>query len=193
MKRRASFADANRRWVMKSKIDLMLGEFEPKIASLIECCIDCHQQAALKNPNASSAAYQNALMGSGNVENGIASAILTLGKNHGPISEARVVFVEWSRHEFGIVNDGYKVPGFGNSFFRGRIDPSFEPLDTLLRCDFSHLSNRIDELTKWMQAYKPLYPNAAMYTAAVCHAAKIKPGLESALFIMARIPAWINL
>lgn len=174
-------------------IDLMIGEHSAGIPELIECCIACHQSAALKNPNASSAAFQNAFLGSGSVENGIASAILTLGKNHGPIMDARVVYEHFVEGDFEMVGRGAKIAGFGNSFFKEGIDPSFDPLDSRIRFCFPNVADRIDELTGYMHKHKKIYPNAALYTAAVCSEAKVKRGHESALFIMARIPAWINL
>lgn len=175
------------------KIDLLIGEYGEGIPELLECCINCHQEAALKNPNASSAAFQNAFLGSGSVENGIASAILTLGKNHGPIIDARVVYEHFEEGDFEMIKRGVKIAGFGNSFFKDGIDPSFEPLDRQIRYDFPKVAERIDELTKYMHKYKRIYPNAALYTADVCSEARFKRGHESALFIMARIPAWINL
>jgi citrate synthase len=178
---------------MKTKINLKIAGLQSEMHNtLLECCIDCHQQAAF-NLNASSAAFQNALIASGRVENGIASAILTLGINHGPITEARDVYRNWGKADFEVIKKGVKVPGFGNSFFREGIDPAFEPLDSLMRNEFGCLSSRIDELTSWMRDYKPLYPNAALYTAAVCEAVQVKYGCESMVFIMARIPSWIGL
>lgn len=178
---------------MKVEIHIKTEFDSEKIVRLVNCCIECHQNAAFKNLNASSAAFQNAHLSSGDLEKGIASAILTLGNNHGPISAARDVFQKCTEEDIAMVDYGYKIAGFGNSFFKDRIDPSFQPLDDLLRDEFKESKMRIDELTAWMQKRKKIYPNAALYTAVVCEIAGIDEGKESMLFILARLPVWVNL
>lgn len=37
---------------------------------------------------------------------------------------------------------------------------------------------------------KTIYPNAALYTAAVCSIVGFPYGVEDLLFIMARLPVW---
>ena len=87
---------------------------------------------------------------------------------------------------------GKKIPGFGNSFFKDSIDPAWFNVESLLQDRFPKVSARIEELGGFVTASigTKLYPNAAMFTAAACSELGVVRGFESALFIIARIPAW---
>jgi citrate synthase len=170
-------------------------ELNEKQAELLGLVLEAHNRAALDNPNASSGACVNAVAGTGRVENGIASAILTLGPTHGPVQDARYVYEMFEpEHIRMYIDNGRKVPGFGNSFFRDGIDPAWKPVDQFIREHFKRIALRIDGLTKAMsESGKTLHPNAALYTAAVCSEIGVQKGAEAALFIIARIPAWVHL
>jgi len=160
---------------------------------LLNEVIKAHDLAATTNQNASSAACVNALSGSGSFSNGVASAILTLGKHHGPISDARMVyenFTEDSVRQW--IQVGGKVPGFGNSFFKDSIDPAWIRVDVFLNDKFPTVYARIQELGRFVELTvgKKIYPNAALFTAAACSEIGVAHGFESAVFIISRIPAW---
>lgn len=154
-----------------------------------------HDRAARINRNISSAAAFNCHSGSHNIANAIASAALSIGGSHAPVMAARDIYENATLETLNnIIKVGLMVPGFGNSFFKDRLDPSWIPLDTFMRQAFPHIAKRIDELATMMQSLrKKLMPNAALYTAAVCSELRFAPGSEPSVFILARIPAWVSL
>lgn len=180
------------------KLDLNItycNEIDSDKIELLQSIVDAHDQAARNNQNASSLAAVNAFVGSGNIGNGIASAILTLGQHHGPISMARTVYEEFNQqHIDGCLNAKIKVPGFGNSFFKDSIDPAWNNVWNLMNTKFTKISNRINELQKMLELRgKIIFPNAALLTAAACSELGFVRGTESSIFIIARIPAWTSL
>lgn len=162
---------------------------------LLRLVVIAHQTAATDNQNASTVAFVNAYGASGSIENGIASAVLTIGNLHAPIFDARIVYETWHANDFAQrISSGLRVPGFGNSFFKDRIDPAWEPVDSFIRERFPDIRSRIRNITQIMSDNnRAILPNAAMYSAAVCSELKFTYGTESAIFIMSRIPAWLSL
>lgn len=160
---------------------------------LLQATIDAHQKAA-KNRNVSTVVMQQAAAGSGRLENGIAAAILTLGHLHGPIREARGLYELGEKSVvITMLHGGRKVAGFGNSFHKTSIDPAWGDVMDIIRISFPKIDARINELCSWMiEGGRPLYPNAALLTAAVCSELKIRGGCESALFILWRLPVWVD-
>lgn len=168
---------------MKVSLELPFASENP---ALMELLIRAHQEAAESNSNASSQLCQIASAGSGDFSKGMIAAIASIGGMHAPLYQARMVYrhatKEW------IANQKI-VPGFGNSFYKGSIDPSFVNLDAVLRVTYPEVSARIDELHGWV---KKVYPNAALYTAAVCELCKVPDGIESVLFVISRAPVWAS-
>lgn len=181
--------------VLNLNIDFALGEVTPKKLELLQSVFDAHDMAARNNQNASSAAAVNAFFGSGNLPNGIASAALTLGDAHGPIGPARFVYERFDERALkSAIESGMKIPGFGNSFFKDKIDPAWSRVNELIKSDFESANARINQLHGWMkEAGKDAHPNAALYTAVVCSELGMIPGSESAIFILARTAAWTSL
>jgi citrate synthase len=162
-------------------------------AGLLELLLRAHQGAAQNNQNASSVVAKIATEGSGSFVQGVASAILTLGSErgfHGPTLAARRLLRGETAVESILQGQG-RVPGFGNSFFRDRIDPAFEETWATLRAHYPVIANRINQLREqlWTKG-KTVYPNAALFTAAVCEILRVPDGVESAFFIIARLPVW---
>jgi citrate synthase len=180
---------------VRLNIDFCLNEITPEKQELFQAVFDAHDSAARKNHNASSGAALNSFFGSGHLTNAIASAILSVGNNHGPINEARVVYENFDENYFKhSVKLGNKIAGFGNSFFKDKIDPSWSNVDELIRSKFSKAASRIDELHKWMkECGKSVHPNAALYTAVLCNEIGLIHGLESVLFILSRTSAWASM
>ncbi len=163
--------------------------------NLIQAVVKAHTNSAKANQNASSFAFLNATGASGRIENGIVSAILTLGDLHGPIEAAREVYREWDQKKiYSTIAAGKRIAGFGNSFFKIGIDPSWQEVSDLIQANFHHIDQRISNLSGWIQQTgKKLYPNAALFSAACCEECGFKNGTGSTLFILSRIPAWVNM
>ena len=170
-------------------------ELDSEKQLLMDLLIDAHSRAATDNANASSLTFINALYGSGRMENAIAAAMLTIGAKHGPISDARIIY-EYATADFikETVSAGEFIPGFGNSFYKDDIDPVWKGVDRYLSIKFAPAHKRIWELHSIMESCgKKLYPNAALYSAAVCSICGVKPGTEVAIFAIARISAWASM
>jgi citrate synthase len=161
---------------------------------LLDALCWAHQEAAKANRNVSTVTMMNAMMGSGRIENGIAAAILTLGHIHAPLLQARGLYENGEREVVQLmINRGQKIAGFGNSFYKTSIDPAFNNVMELIGISFPRIMERLNELSGWMaEAGKPLYPNAALITAAVCSELKIRGGTETSLFILWRLPVWVD-
>jgi len=181
--------------VLNLNIDFALGEVTPKKLDLLQSVFDAHDMAARNNQNASSAAAVNAFFGSAQLTNGIASAILTLGDAHGPIGPARYVYERFDDRALkSAIGAGMKIPGFGNSFFKDKIDPAWSLVRELIESDFESANARIKQLHGWIKEVgKDVHPNAALYTAVVCSELGMIPGSESAIFVLARTAAWTSL
>lgn len=181
--------------VLKLNIDFALAEVTPKKMELLQAVFDAHDMAARNNQNSSSGAAVNAFFGSAQLTNAIASAILTLGDAHGPISPARFVYERFDERALkSAIESGMKIPGFGNSFFKDSIDPAWSRVREIIEADFPRASGRINQLHSWMkETGKNLHPNAALYSAVICSELGMIPGSESAIFILARTAAWTSL
>ena len=181
--------------VLNLNIDFALADATPRKLELLQAVFDAHDMAARNNQNSSSGAAVNAFFGSGQLTNGIASAILTLGDAHGPIGPARFVYERFDERALkSAIEAGMKIPGFGNSFFKDQIDPAWSRVSELIKSDFPNANARIEQLHGWMkEAGKNIHPNAALYTAVVCSELGVIPGAESAIFILARTAAWTSL
>jgi len=147
---------------------------------LIRALYKAHADAARNNDNASKLAAIQAYQGSGDMGKAIAAAIMTLGHLHAPIEQA------W--HVFGgdrfLGDDGKRTPGFGNSFHDGG-DPAFWPVRNELSDGDRAWICEAEELVG-------LPANAAMYTAAVCHAHSLPPEAGLLIFLQARLPVWFE-
>lgn len=173
----------------------LVPELSPTKLALMRAVFRAHDCAARSNGNLSSQAAGHASCGSGRVENALAASILTLGLRHAPLAEARFVFEHSSETSVReAMERGVKIPGFGNSFFQGCIDPAWQEVDALLRDQFPQAAKRIDELQSWVNRDgKDLWPNAALYSAAAFSECGVVHGAEIALFVMARLPAWTEI
>lgn len=166
-------------------------------AGLMESLIEAHQQAAISNSNASSLAIVMAYPCSGSFASATISAICNIGQLHAPLIAARSTY----RHatQLSIQSDiesGHRIPGFGNSFYRNCVDPTFLKFSSLLARHYPASSARIEELSACMwEVLRPsrLYPNAALYTAAACEVCGVPDGVETAIFMVARIPIWASI
>lgn len=162
---------------------------------LLQAVIDAHQHAARFNRNVSTVTFQQVCAGSGRLENGIIAAIASLGHLHGPILAARGLYENGQKEVvLAMLSRGEKIAGFGNSFHKTGIDPAWDDVMQIIRLSWPKIDERINELVSWMvEGGKPVYPNAALFTGAVCSALKIRGGTESSLFIQWRLPVWVDM
>jgi citrate synthase len=119
----------------------------------------------------------------------ISAAIMTTGSLHAPIEEAYYNLVEASDEYLSSIE---VVAGFGNSFFKDRIDPSFQPVYHYLSRYYPQYIVRIEHIQKVAQI-EHLFPNAAIITACCLSALDMPKELGIALFVKYRVQAWTEL
>ena len=163
---------------------------------LIKTLCQAHFEAAMNNNNVSSAMVkQVASVGKGLPE-AIAAACLTLGEVHGPTTQARRVLFEEDDDNVirSNLEQGNKVPGFGNAFFKNGVDPAFKEISDIIYKDHPEVGQRIDDVGELIVEVRGnrVYPNAAAFTASVAHILDIPWHTEVGLLIMGRTPAWIQ-
>lgn len=169
---------------------------------LVSALFAAHREAAIANDNASKIVVQQAWGGSGRFENAMIAGLATIGALHAPLTAARDLWdstEDGARRSFtsvvpGITESGNPVPGFGNSFHK-RGDPAFFRVAFALQRKHQDVLGRLGSLGECVRSWtgKDLWPNAAMYTAIVASICEVPRGLESALFALARIPAWAEM
>jgi citrate synthase len=162
----------------------------PQHAELLGLLAESHYRAALDNANTSSAVAVAVYAASGRLCNAIAAASLAQGGLHAPIAQARALFKfrDPVAAAMYLRDTGQRVPGFGNSFYKDRIDPAFSLLFQSLPAAQKVLIAEINT-----EVLPKLFPNAAIITAAVCEVADIPNGAESTIFVHCRTPAWTKL
>lgn len=180
---------------------------------LMEALIEAHYQAAINNANISKMAALNCFAGSDNPMVAIASGLLSTGGIHGPLTETRELLRMHSQDKkfclaymTDMVKGGGKIPGLGNSFFKDKIDPSFQPVydlyseawsnvyaerpDSLLY-SFNVDANFAISLAKGTDA--SLYLNASAITAGVVELLGGCKYIENWFFVNGRSRAWIEI
>lgn len=169
--------------------------FTPQEAALFEAVCAAHRASAVRN-NCSTAAVKNAAAGSRRLETALASGLLALGGAHAPIVEIYhylgniVEFFDEDVRDRLIWDK--KVPGWGNSFFKGRRDPDWAEVEALIAAH--PIYQKIEEVSSALrQAEKRLFPNAGCFTAAAAIVLGIPAPLSPYLLIHARLPVWAAL
>ena len=169
---------------------------------LLDLVMTAHANSAKNQNNISSTYFISTLLTTDNMASAIASAVLTTGKYHAPITQARNVFTKWSYQDIAkAIERGEKVPGFGNSFYKDDIDPAWFPVRDYLRTFMPALHAHLDSLTlavnterqKHSNKTNPIFPNPAMYSAIVTELFGWEEGSELSLFVLARLPSWVSL
>lgn len=124
----------------------------------------------------------------------IAAALLTLGGAHAPISQTRrLLDVDNRFREIdSIFENGGKVPGFGSAFYKGEPDPEVETVLRQIRPSTNSLITRLTQHV-YQVTDKPLYPNAAMATAAVAMDMGLSPVNAPRLLVEGRMPVWVSI
>ncbi len=161
--------------------------------ALLTALYQAHAQCVFR-PNCSSVACQQAAGGSRSLPQSIIAALACLGEMHGPI-EGAYDKIKYAGEFVWISYDPErpvdKVPGWGNSFVKGQLDPAFLPVDQILEQRFPRSHARLKEITDALHARgKHVFPNPASYTAATSLILGMPRHLSPMLFVQARIEAW---
>jgi citrate synthase len=169
-------------------------DVESEADELISAVLKAHKTAALENENVSSVALSLAASVQTAFPQSVAAALQTLGGPvHGPTKEAREMIYGWKAEDmFEALNDGQRLPGWGNAFHKEAIDPAWNEVDALLRSNYEEHAARLDNITELISEVRSrkLFPNAAAYTAVTAHIIGLPLGLEIMLLILGRLPAW---
>ena len=154
-----------------------------------------HRNSADENANVSTNAYVSSVLLTDNPMMGIVAACATLGGMHAPISKARLVYEIFDDSLIHTYSEctSLKVAGFGNSFYKDGIDPKWQDVDDYITGNFPKVAKRIQDLTLLMHKYgMVLYPNAALYTGAMCSLLEFKKGTEESFVVLTRLPCWVE-
>jgi citrate synthase len=155
-----------------------------------------HHKSCFRD-NASSMAVVLAADASGSLSKAIAAGIATMGGKHAPVEETTwfLSLENPAREVDSILKRGGKVPGWGGTYQKGKPDPLWDQVDTLIKTDSPVLYSKLLAVTNQfiIQHNKSLYPNPSAYTACVAIALGMPPKLTPYLFISGRITGWAEL
>jgi len=172
----------------------MLKFTNSKQQELFDELLIAHYNSVFRN-NASSQAVELASIASGNLVSAVQAALATLGGLHAPLDRS-IQFL--SQPDPITVADmhltrGGRIPGWGNSFVDGK-DPIWEKVEFLLCELYPDLMDKVAGVTRiFHEKGKSIYPNPSTYTAASVLVLGIKPELAAGVFIMGRLPGWMEL
>lgn len=152
--------------------------------ALLHKVLEAHRLSAMRD-NVSTHVLANVAVGSGDYCNAVASAILSIGKKHAPLAETMAFLSNSQRMP---VSDEI-VPGWGNSFVKGKPDELWFPVDECLLLYWPDMHARIRSITDCLST-KNLHPNPSAYTAAAAIILNIPPSVTPWLFICGRLEQW---
>lgn len=146
--------------------------------------------ASVARDNVSSVTLLHAFAGSGSYTSALAAALCTLGGIHAPIGET------WDllNHEepaviaTGMLEFDAKIPGWGNSFVKGKRDSLWSAVELQLTAEMGHVLEDITDILH--QRGKNLYPNPSAYTAAAALIVGMPRHIAPFLFVAGRLSAW---
>lgn len=165
--------------------------FTPEEERLTQRLYEAHAKCVYRD-NCSTAALVQAAGGSRSLTQGYIAALASLGEMHGPIEGAMEVIETVQKGEVTF-SSLWKLPGWGNSFIKGRIDDAFLPVDQVLEAHFPRTHSRIREITDTLHARgKHVFPNPAAYTACVAIVLQMPRHLAPMLFVQARLEPWAS-
>jgi citrate synthase len=162
---------------------------------LFEIVSRCHIESTFRN-NPSSLAVKMAAQSSGKFINAVTAALSMLGNPHGPVQEVTEMLDSEDPIAFAkmYIDNGAKVPGWGNGFVKGKPDPAWNEAHEYIKENFSDMFSLVDEITKLLHDDgKMIYPNPACYTAITAIVNYIPADAASYIFISSRLPAWFDI
>lgn len=161
-------------------------------AELYNLVIAAHARSAQRG-NPSSEAVALAAVGSNDYFKSLAAGLMTLGGLHGPIIQtAQFLAVPNIQLEASErLNHGQKIPGWGNSFIKGRRDDLWSEVDVCLKELFVDMHLRFGMVTEMLHVRgKDIYPNPSAYTAGASLLLGLPAPLSAFLLVAGRLAAW---
>jgi len=158
---------------------------------LVSLLFKSHIAAAQNNQNISKNAALLASIGNGTFGSACIAGIASIGGVHAPVTQARQVIYRNPRLVEPALRNGELIPGFGNSFYKDRIDPAFSDIMSFAIKEFKE--EYIPVVSAGMRIFesgKSCLPNAAAFTALTAEAIGLPDGLEPLLVIIPRSIAW---
>lgn len=156
---------------------------------LVDRLFEAHAKC-VDRENCSTMALIQAAGGSRSLTQSYIAALATLGEVHGPIEGAYDVLYQTPSGAVRCLSLGH-VPGWGNSFIKGRIDDAFLPVDNCIEANWPRHHSWIREITDTLHARgKKVFPNPAAYTATTALILGMPRHLAPMLFVQARLEAW---
>jgi citrate synthase len=155
----------------------------------------CHAVSAFRE-NPSSVAISISATSSCRFQSAVISAISMLGETHGPVMETVELLSSEDPTALAqaYIDAGKKVPGWGVSFVKGKIDPSWQEAYDFLQKNFTEITITIDSITKLLHNnQKMIYPNPACFTAATAIVNDIPADAASYYFIKSRLNSWLQI
>lgn len=166
-----------------------------KEQALLDSVLAAHRESCFRE-NISSVAVKMAAAAKVSMFQSFAAALSTLGGMHGPVEQThRLLAADGPAMEaMAYLDRGEKVPGWGNSFYRGIPDPLWKEAASLLETHFLSISNAISDVTAllYVRGFK-LFPNPSAYTAAAGIALGMTEHLSAYLLIEGRSSGWAEL
>lgn len=178
----------NPEWLSIAGVEIVPGD---RRFALLRELWEAQKNSVWENSNnASNETIRQASAASLSLSNTLAAAMLTTGGHHAPVIQARrIVFRTQPRYEDGVI-----VPGFGNSFWKDRVDPVWLQVLDMILSGFPEETKKINDWSDVLRAAgKSFHPNAACMTAAVAEIVMWPEGLEPLLVIEPRIAEWAQL
>lgn len=157
--------------------------------ALLNLVFEAHCRSALRE-NISTHAVALSAQGSGSYTNAIAAALCTLGGVHAPIEETYKVLTN-ADYALQLLEDGKKVPGWGNSFHK-EADPLWENVNKFIKKHYPDACLTIEAVTEAIEKVKGkrIHPNPSCYTAATAIILGIPSHLAAWLFVQGRLAGW---
>lgn len=137
--------------------------------------------------NCSTNAFLVAAGGSKDFFKGICAALCSVGEVHAPLGQTYDFLLS-------ALETPKLVPGWGNSFVRGEIDPIWMEVWKVLRIVSPELIYRMESVTEELHARgKFVFPNPSALTAACCIALQVPKELCGLFFLQGRAEGWASL
>jgi len=154
--------------------------------------IKTHSKLAQRNNASSNTIINSAQLGK-DFFTAVASALLTLGETHGPLTQTANLFSHPNpvNYVLNLLDNNLLIPGWGSSFVKGKEDPAFDTIKNILQEKHEDVYKIIGDITAALHLEeKKLFPNAACYTIATMFALDLDPRMSFKLFITSRIDWW---
>lgn len=162
---------------------------------MFQAVLEAHYLSSRRD-NLSSMCLRGAYAGSGDYVKALTGALSTLGGTHAPLESTHSLLTASDPVAAAerYLNAGLRVPGWGNSFIKGRKDDLWLGVDQALASDFQAISKRIEEVTGLLhRSGKSLFPNPSAYTAATAIALGLAGQFAAYLFVVGRLRGWTEI